>query len=151
MNKGPRISAKAIIIQDEKILLIKKSDAKGEYFIFPGGGQDRGENLHQAIVREVKEETGFAVEPLDLIFVRDYIGANHEFAADSSHIHQVELYFEAKLASDGHTQAHLLDSGQIGIEWVPLSQIGECRVFPLELREFIRETKSPRIYLGDIN
>ncbi|MBC7742509.1 MAG: NUDIX domain-containing protein [Bdellovibrionaceae bacterium] len=151
MQKIHRISAKAIVVKNDRILLIKKSDSNGDYFILPGGGQEHQENLLQTIIREVKEETGFLVKPAELLFVRDYIGANHEFATESSHFHQVELYFEAVLAEDGHTDAHLPDNGQIGVEWLPLSEIKNNRVYPLTLRNEIRNRKSSKVYVGDVN
>lgn len=151
MQKVHRISAKAIVVNNEQILLIKKSDSEGDYYILPGGGQEHGENLFQTLIREVKEETGYSVQPKDLVFVRDYIGANHEFASDSSHFHQVELYFEATLEKDGHSDAHLPDNGQIGIEWLPAEEIKKSRVYPLSLRDAISDRKGPRAYLGDVN
>ena len=150
-KKTHRISAKAIVIHNDCLLLIKKADAEGDYYILPGGGQEHGETLFQTLVREVREETGFAVDPIDLIFVRDYIGANHEFAETSSHFHQVELYFEACLANSGHSHAHLPDSGQIAVEWLPLTEVQARRVYPLSLREMMQSQKSERIYLGDVN
>ncbi|WP_413289232.1 NUDIX domain-containing protein [Bdellovibrio sp. HCB337] len=151
MQKVHRISAKAVVINDGKILLIKKTDSGGDYYILPGGGQEHGENLHQTLIREVKEETGYSIQPKDLLFVRDYIGANHEFKAEASHFHQVELYFEAELEKDGHTKAHMPDSGQIGVEWVSAKDIKKSRVYPLSLRDAISSRKSSKVYLGDVN
>lgn len=151
MRKVHRISAKAIVVDDDRILLIKKADADGDYYILPGGGQEHGETLFQTLIREVKEETGYSIQPKDLVFVRDYIGANHEFAKDSSHFHQVELYFEASLMRDGHSEAYLLDDGQIGVEWLPAVEIQKHRVYPLSLREVIGVRKAPKRYLGDVN
>jgi ADP-ribose pyrophosphatase YjhB (NUDIX family) len=34
-----RVSVKAIIIQHEKLLVVKKHDEKGVFYSFPGGGQ----------------------------------------------------------------------------------------------------------------
>ncbi|MEC1177482.1 NUDIX domain-containing protein [Metasolibacillus meyeri] len=49
-----RNSAKAIIVKDEKLLAIKIQENGGTYYILPGGGQEHGENLHQALQRECK-------------------------------------------------------------------------------------------------
>lgn len=51
-----RNSAKAIIIQDDELLALKMEDKDGYYFILPGGGQEHGENLHETLKRECKEE-----------------------------------------------------------------------------------------------
>jgi 8-oxo-dGTP diphosphatase len=151
MNKVHRVSAKAVVIKDGAILLIKKTGSGGDYFLLPGGGQNHGEPLNETVIREVKEETGFLVTVGDLFFVRDYIGANHEFAAHESHFHQVELYFNATLADSGHSEATLLDNDQTGIEWLPLELVTKSQIYPLSVREILRDQKSEKFYLGDIN
>lgn len=45
-------------------LLLAATPNEGESLLLPGGGVDPGESLIQALVREVREETGFAVHPL---------------------------------------------------------------------------------------
>lgn len=44
----------------------------GDYYIFPGGGQDHGELLSQTVIREISEETGFLVHVGDIrrIFIK---------------------------------------------------------------------------------
>src|SRR5262245_56058956 len=49
-----RVSAKAVIVRDDKLLVIAHRDADGEYFLLPGGGQERFESLHDALRRECR-------------------------------------------------------------------------------------------------
>ena len=42
------------------------------YWTFPGGGVEEGETLEQAVIREVKEETGLDVKVVRLLFEEDY-------------------------------------------------------------------------------
>lgn len=58
-----RISAYGIIIKDNQ-LLVSKQFGK---FDLPGGGVELGETLEEALVREVKEETGILVNNPQLI------------------------------------------------------------------------------------
>ena len=69
MERAVRNGAKALIIKDDKMLAIKISDGKEEWYIMPGGGQDAEELLPEAVCREVAEETGLQVEVKDLVFV----------------------------------------------------------------------------------
>ena len=57
-----RNSAKALIIKDGKMAAIKIRDAGEEWYIMPGGGQEAGETLNEAVCREVSEELGIAIE-----------------------------------------------------------------------------------------
>lgn len=83
-----RNSAKAVIVQDDKLLAIKKQDKDGYSYILPGGGQEHGENLHLTLKRECIEEINDNVEIGDLIFIREYIGENHEHFEFDSEVHQ---------------------------------------------------------------
>lgn len=58
---GKRPSARAIIIKDEKIAMVYSD--KYDYYKFPGGGVEQGEDNVDAMIREVKEETGLEVIP----------------------------------------------------------------------------------------
>ena len=49
MDRTVRNAAKALIIKDDKMLAIKISDGKEEWYIMPGGGQDVEELLPEAV------------------------------------------------------------------------------------------------------
>jgi 8-oxo-dGTP pyrophosphatase MutT (NUDIX family) len=51
-----RVAARALVIQDDKVLLIK--EAEGDWWALPGGGIDHGETIETTVAREVKEELG---------------------------------------------------------------------------------------------
>ena len=53
-----RVAVRGIIFIDGKLLMIE--DNLGEIKL-PGGGIDSGENDYEALMREVKEETGYDV------------------------------------------------------------------------------------------
>lgn len=69
MERIIRNAAKALIIKDDKMLAIKISDGKEEWYIMPGGGQDVEELLPETVCREVAEEMGLQVDVKDLAFV----------------------------------------------------------------------------------
>ncbi len=45
MTRPIRNSVKAIIRRGGEILLVRKSDESGDYYIFPGGGQNKCEAM----------------------------------------------------------------------------------------------------------
>jgi 8-oxo-dGTP diphosphatase len=72
MGREHRISAGAIIIQSGRILLVRYSGSSGKSFLVgPGGGALSDENINQAVIREVREETGLEVRPYKILFVED--------------------------------------------------------------------------------
>ncbi|MHB8653122.1 MAG: NUDIX hydrolase [Terriglobia bacterium] len=70
----PLIGVGGIVIHRNRVLLIrrKREPLKGEWSI-PGGLVELGEELAQAARRELKEETGLDVEPLEILAVFDRI------------------------------------------------------------------------------
>lgn len=60
-----------IVVQDDRVLLVRMAygPAKGRY-LFPGGRVDPGETLDQAVIREVREETGIIARPLGIVGLR---------------------------------------------------------------------------------
>lgn len=67
------IGAGAVIVEDGKVLLVKREDL--EVWALPGGGVDEGESLAETAVREAYEETGLEVEITHLIGVYSEIGS----------------------------------------------------------------------------
>ena len=56
-----RDSARSIIIRDGKVAMIHS--LKYDYYKFPGGGIENGENPVEAMIRETREEAGLVVVP----------------------------------------------------------------------------------------
>lgn len=151
-----RNSAKAIIIREEKVLLTKNQDSEGFFYLFPGGGQEHGETIHEALIRECIEESGEQIEIGELLHIREYIGKNHEHSSFDFDVHQVEYYFACTILTDKNPYhaPQNPDNDQVGIEWIPIKDLPNYRVYPKELVKQIKKklngVKSP-VYLGDIN
>lgn len=65
------ITVKAIVIYHQKILILKRirpsSDGLG-YWELPGGGLEYGETPHEALIRELKEETDLDIKIIKPIY-----------------------------------------------------------------------------------
>jgi 8-oxo-dGTP diphosphatase len=75
----PLVGVGAIIIENAKVLLVKRAHPpiQGQWSI-PGGVLEVGELVREAAMREAREETGLIVEPGDLLGVYDRILRNSE-------------------------------------------------------------------------
>ena len=153
-----RNSAKAIILQNGQLLTIKNRDPLGNFYILPGGGQEHYETLHKALRRECKEEIEVEIVIGRLQFVREYIGAHHEFSEYDGEVHQIEFMFRCAL-EEGHSPFNgtMLDTYQIGIRWLPIAQLDRYRLYPAVQEELLKTECSgeidshTQIYLGDVN
>lgn len=71
MNENYMIQARVagIVLNDDKILLVKQKVSKDRNWSLPGGRLEKGESVETAIVRELKEETGYEVEVVKFLYL----------------------------------------------------------------------------------
>jgi len=70
MTRRHRIAAGGIVFKDDKLLLVRYHD---QILVSPGGKLEDDENIIQAVMREVKEETNLSVEPFKVLAIEDLI------------------------------------------------------------------------------
>ena len=137
LQSGIRNTVRAVIIHDQKVLLLRKGeDDKGERYTLPGGAQEIGETLQQALIRECQEEIDCLIEIVDLIHVADYF----KFRPDPEphQRHQLELLFQCEIPSSytprngSHPDKHQLD-----VQWVDLHKLNEIILSPHFIAELI--------------
>jgi 8-oxo-dGTP diphosphatase len=142
---------KAIVVREGFLLALRCRDREGVWYALPGGGQDVGETIEQALRRECQEEIGCEIRVGPLRFVRDYIAKNHEFADDAKpDTHQVELMFECDLLSEP-SHPTKPDSMQDGFEWLELRKLQGYRLYPRFLQRALSTETQGVTYLGDVN
>ncbi len=153
-----RNSVKAIIVRDKHLLVTKNCIIDQEWYLLPGGGQHHGESLSDALKRECMEEVGATITMGPLLYVRDYIGANHEFADADGHMHQVEFMFLCDIVGEyAPVSGTEPDQYQTGVYWLPLSELPRLPLYPLGLREQLvtcdkyLPSQGGAVYLGDMN
>ena len=144
MERRVRNAAKALIIQDGKMLAIKISDGKEEWYIMPGGGQDTEELLPDTVCREVAEELGLKVAVKDLVFVIEGLRGEN--------FHRVDLVFFCECVGKIENAALQADANQVGYAWLDIKTLNTAPLYPSKLRRQIMnlfEGKEYTVYLGN--
>jgi 8-oxo-dGTP diphosphatase len=72
--RAPIVGVGAVVVDSGRVLLVRRGrePLKGKWSL-PGGMLELGESLHAGVVREVEEETGLRVEPVELVELLDRI------------------------------------------------------------------------------
>lgn len=120
-------------MQDERILLVRRSNPplQGEWSI-PGGLVETGETTKEAIVREVREETGLEIEVVRLAEVFERIVRDRESRVQ---YHFVLIdYLCQVIAGEAHAASDVSE-----VRWVRTDELEKFAVAP-ETCEVIRRT-----------
>ncbi len=67
-----RQAVRAIIIEDDKILVMHRDKYGDKYFTLVGGRINDGETQEQALVREIREETGMRVIAARPVYIEEH-------------------------------------------------------------------------------
>jgi mutator protein MutT len=72
--RHPTVGVGGVVVHEGRVLLVRrgKEPLRGRWVV-PGGAVEPGETLEQAVIREVREETGILVRPLEVMTVFDRI------------------------------------------------------------------------------
>lgn len=70
-KKVYKVRATGVLIENNSLLLVKQKLSNNKNWSLPGGRVEPGETLEQALIREMKEETGLDVEPVRMLYVCD--------------------------------------------------------------------------------
>jgi ADP-ribose pyrophosphatase YjhB (NUDIX family) len=105
----PFLAVSAAIFRRGQVLLVKRArpPVTGVYTL-PGGVVEAGETLHDAVMREVMEETSLTVDPVALAGHRDVVVRDEEGRV---HRHFVVLPFAARWVAGEFTPSEELAEG----------------------------------------
>ena len=117
----PRIRVNGVLIEDNKILLVEQDVSERRRWAHPGGKPEFGETMEQAIIREMKEETGLDVSVDCLLYVTDRISRDD---------HRVIISFQVSRQGgklgEGTGDWTEFDEGKIrSVRMVPLDELRE--------------------------
>jgi len=147
-----RNSVRALIVRKNQVLLLRKRGRNGDpRYALPGGGQDRGETLHECVLRECREEIAAKVSILGLAHV-----ANAFKPLDCksvSYRQQVEFVFYCRVPKNYKPrQGNKPDKNQVAVEWVSLQRLEKIDLRPQGIAQLIRRAAAGKgpVYAGTL-
>lgn len=118
----PVLGIGALIIEENRILLVERGrEPLRGYWSLPGGVLETGETLHEGIRREVLEETGLVIEPLQVVEVFERIIRDADGRAE---YHYVLVDYLCTVS--GGVMAAADDACRA--EWFPKQHLAELRL-----------------------
>jgi 8-oxo-dGTP diphosphatase len=123
----PEVCVGIVAVDDDRLLMVRRGHgpAAGEWSI-PGGRVEEGELLAEAVVRELREETGLEGVCTDLVGWVERLGPDHHF---------VILDFAVTILDDAEPEA---GDDAAEARWVPLNEVTDLNLVE-GLAEFLHE------------
>ncbi|MBP3649609.1 MAG: 8-oxo-dGTP diphosphatase [Clostridia bacterium] len=126
-----------MVTDGTRVLVQNRVDPDWSGYTFPGGHVEKGESFTDAVIREVREETGLTIEAPRLCGIKDW-------PEEDGSRYMVLLYRADRFSGT------LASSGEGEVSWVELD---ELRSLPLAdsmvnmLRVFLEEDLNEQYYL----
>ncbi|MET8993087.1 NUDIX domain-containing protein [Nonomuraea wenchangensis] len=119
-----KVRVTGLLIEDGQMLLLDQDTGSGRSWSLPGGKVEPGEPIGDALVREMREETGLDVEVGRLLYICDYL--------PDGDTHVVHLTFEAtRVGGTVGAVAEGADSAPIrGVRFVDLADLPSLGLSP---------------------
>lgn len=121
-----RVAAKAVILKDHKVLLLREASSYKEgtnlgKWGIPGGRIEAGESFFDGLRREVQEEAGLEIETGDPIYIGEWWPTIH-----SVKNHIVALFVLSKPLNESVKLSEEHDA----FAWVGLDDLADYKVIP---------------------
>lgn len=132
-----------VIIKNNKILLMRRIKNGQEYYVFPGGGVENGENIREATTREIKEELSLDAKLDKLLFQIENQGRQEYYFLIKEFKGIPELGGEEKNRMNKDNQYYPV--------WIELDKISNLdNLYPEKAKEKIKtEVFLPKDYLSE--
>ncbi|MFB6204528.1 MAG: NUDIX domain-containing protein [Candidatus Nanohaloarchaea archaeon] len=136
------IRVAAVIRDGEKVLTTEMESEDREYHVLPGGGVEEGEDMKEALERELEEETSLEVVNSRLAYIR-------ELKLEDGR--GIEFYFFVETAGEpekGHDPEDK-DAELAGLHWLAPAELERVEFHPRQLvNELESEDSSGVRHLG---
>ena len=118
-----RLAAYALIVDDrDRVLLASWNEGPEPQWTMPGGGVELEETPAEGAIRELREETGYDVELLQVLGVDTLVvPAEHRIDPPGRPMKSVRVVYDARIV--GGELRHEVDGTTDEARWIPLSEV----------------------------
>jgi len=123
-----------IVLKDDSLLLMYRNKKGREFYAFPGGHMQEGENETATLKREIQEETSLSVKDITPAFtLTDHVK------------NKVDYYYTATWESGdavlgGEESEKNSPENLYKLEWIKLTAIDNLNILPKAPKEWVQET-----------
>lgn len=129
-ERGPSLVVAACIVRGDSVLVAQRHQPPNPqahlHWELPGGKVEMGESPHTALVREIHEELGVAVEIVRLL---PHLQSNIYYLPDGGIAHSVVLAFECVLAR-GEPRPRPAESAVRQVKWIARHDVSDLPLLP---------------------
>ena len=117
-----RLGAYAVVVQEGRLLLALFNELAVPTWTLPGGGVELSETVQDAVVREVREETGYDVALGRILAVDTSVVPPEERLRPTERpLKSLRVLYEAHVT--GGELRHELDGTTDEARWIPLGEV----------------------------
>ncbi len=129
-----RVSVRAVVIKDNKLLVMDRDRFGDKFCSLVGGEVEKNEELTDALIREVKEEASLEITNPRLVIEEDagkIYGLQYIYLCDyvSGELMLDPESIEAKISHQGKNTYRP--------RWLPISQLSTAKLLPHELKDLL--------------
>jgi ADP-ribose pyrophosphatase YjhB (NUDIX family) len=130
-------AARAIIIRENTLLVMHRDRHGAQYYTLVGGRINDGETAEQAVVREVREETGLNVTQAQLVFIE-----KHPAPYDEQDIFLCEVESSDSIALQDSSEEALMNRVGMNLhtpQWIDIQMFPKLPFNTMQLQKAITD------------
>ena len=137
-----KVRATGVLIENNSLLLVKQKLSNNKEWSLPGGRVEAGETLEQALIREMKEETGLDVEPIRMLYVCDVA------ASDNTVLHIT--FLTKRIGGEITLPTNEFDENPIhDVRFIPIDELTEYGISEKFVNIIKNDFPNAGNYMGD--
>jgi ADP-ribose pyrophosphatase YjhB (NUDIX family) len=135
----PKIDVRGAIFQADKILLVRELVDEGRWTL-PGGWADVTDTPSEAVIREIREESGFEAKAVKLVALFDRNRQGHPAFYFSTY----KVFFLCEITGGAPAQSH--ETGGVGFFTEDgLPELSLARVTPAQIHTLFKHYRHPEL------